>query len=524
MPLARRLRPLHWALVAIALAWAAVPVVLLVYHVLRHGGVLTGSDGPLAGADQLFYMDSIRQSGEHLLIGDNYAIGLGHDVFLDPLFLVGGLLWRLGLPLQAAFWALKLIAAPAIALGAVALASLTLDGTRERAAAAAIGLFYFSPVALVLLWGGSLSPITHYGLLLPAGESSPVWQLWGYPQSGVALGAMAAAVVMLVRISERHGPAGSTRKPTRTLVAASAAAGLAAWLHPWQGATLIVVAVALVLHSRSKRAALTLAVPVVAAALPLLYEEILSRADAAWRVDSTQNAVGHDPVWMVLVVVLPLALPALAGIRVVRSGAVRTALISWPLAALAAYFTTSQFAYHALQGITLPLAVLAVAGWRRIADFGSLARPIIAVALVLAATVPGAVYELKVFRDSERSGAAPYWLTPGEHDALVYLDHAHGSGAVLARDYLGSTVPPFTGRHTWVGEFTWTPQYVLRSTLAERLMAGRMSPLQARGFVSATGVAFVLSDCRKPAQLAAALGPMVSSRHQFGCASVYVLR
>ena len=41
--------------IAVALAWSFVPIALLVYHTLVHGGVLSGTDGPLAGADQQFY-------------------------------------------------------------------------------------------------------------------------------------------------------------------------------------------------------------------------------------------------------------------------------------------------------------------------------------------------------------------------------------------------------------------------------------------------------------------------------------
>src|SRR5437588_12175516 len=104
---------------ALALLWAAVPVAVLLIHVLRLGGVLSGSDGPLAGADQMLYMDEIRQSGAHGLIADHFDLATGHAVYLNPLYLLGGLIWRAGAPVQVAFWALKLIAAPVLALGVV---------------------------------------------------------------------------------------------------------------------------------------------------------------------------------------------------------------------------------------------------------------------------------------------------------------------------------------------------------------------------------------------------------------------
>jgi hypothetical protein len=178
----------------------------------------------------------------------------------------------------------------------------------------------------------------------------------------------------------------------------------------------------------------------------------------AWRIDARQNSVGHDPVWMIAVVLAPLLLVALAGIRRYPRGPLRTALVSWPVAGLLVYFASSQFAYHALQGISIPLAVLALAGWRGAlgarAAAAARSRRLIAtgaIAALAAFTIPGTLYELTSFRDSERSGAAPYWLTPGEHAALAYLQRDPTPGAVLSTQYLGMAVPAFTGRRTWVG-------------------------------------------------------------------------
>jgi hypothetical protein len=506
------------AAIAVAVAWAAVPVVLLAYHTVRYGGVVSGADGPLAGADQLFYMDSIRQSGEHLLITDHFDLVIGHAVFLNPLDLLGGLLWRLGISVQAAFWALKLLAAPLLALGAIAVAARTLSDRRQQAIAVALGLFYFSPLTALLEWTQAVGPVTRYELLLPAGEGMPAWQLWGYPHAGVATGGLALGLLGAVSIAR-----GSNS--WRLIAGISAAACIAAWLHPWQGATMIVVLAVLVAQGRSRRLAIALGIPALAAALPLIYEEILVRADAAWRVDSIGNGVGHDPTWTLLVALAPLAIPAVAGIRRIARGPLRTVLVAWPVAALAVYFGTNQFPYHALQGISIPLAVLAVAGWRGVASrVPAPWRTWLALALTLVAVIPGAAYELHEFRAAEASGAAPYFLTAGERAALAYLDHAPRHGGVFSRAYLGSAVPAFTGRRTWVGEWTWTPDYGQRAALAQQLMAGQMPPAQARTLVASTGARFALTDCGARAPLGRLLGPLVLSTHRFGCAAVYALR
>jgi hypothetical protein len=519
------------AAIAVALAWALVPMALLAYHTLRHGGVISGSTGPLAGADQLFYMDQIRQSAQHLLITDHFDLTLGHAVYLNPLYLLGGIVWLIGVPLQAAFWALSLVGAPLLAFGAVALAVRTLPSRRQRAAAVALGLFYMSPIAPLLGWTGAVGPVARYQLLLPAGESMPAWQLWGYPHSGVSVGLMALALI---------GAASAVRGASspRLIGGVAVAGGLCAWLHPWQGGTLIAVLLVLILESRSRRVTTVLAIPLTATVAPLIYEFVLEHSDAAWRIDSAQNTVVHVPWWAMLVVLGPIVAIALVGIRTVARGPLRTILITWPLAALAIYFGTSEFPYHALEGISLPLAVLAVAGWPRCygairshvpsLQRGSKAAATVGVALasvlVALCTIPGAAYEVTNFHDAERSGAAPYFLTPDDDDALSYLDHLKTPGGVLARDYIGMAVPAFTGRRTWVGEWTWTPDFDQRSALAEQLMSGRLPNAEARELVAGTGARFILSDCGAQAPLSRQLGSMVASTHRFGCAAVYELR
>jgi hypothetical protein len=243
--------------------------------------------------------------------------------------------------------------------------------------------------------------------------------------------------------------------------------------------------------------------------------------DAAWHVDSVRNAVGQGPLWTLLVALVPLAVPAAFGVRAMPRGPLKVVLVAWPVAALVVYFGTSQFPYHALQGISLPLAVLAVAGWQQLRAPRAAALGLLLAAVV---TVPGAVYEVRTFRDSERAHVAPYWFSAGERAALRYLEANPTPGGVIARQYLGTAVPAFTGRRTWVGEWTWTPQYGKRTILTELLMDDRLAPARARELVSSTGARFALTDCRAPAPLGRSLGPLVVSKRTFGCAAVYELR
>jgi hypothetical protein len=527
-----RVRPdtsaLLLATVAVAVIWAAVPMALLAYHTISSGGVLSGSDGPLAGADQLFYMDSIRQSGSHLLIGDHFAFSLGQGVFLHPLYLFGGVIWRVGLPLPAVLWFLELLAAMVLAIGTVVMTVRVLAGARARLTAVVLGLFYLTPLLPLLAWTGLIGALPRYQLLLVAGETMPAWQLWGYPHTAITVGALAGAFAGAAAL-------GAGKRSVGLIVAVSAGACICGWLHPWQGAIFILVVAALALQTRSRAVASRLAIPVIAAAAPMLYEAILSRTDAAWKVDSLQNGVGQGPLWALALGLLPLAVPAAIGVRRMAPGPLRTVLVGWPLAAVIVYYATAQFPYHALDGISIPLALLAVAAWcggrdpaRGQAGAIPAGRARLRTGLVLAAVavavVPGAIYELRTFRDSERSGAAPYFIGNDDHAALRYLEHASGPGGVLARDYIAMAVPAFTGRPTWVGEWTWTPQFAVRAALAEQLMRGTLDPVKARQLVRGTGARFVLRDCGAGVRLGALLGPLVAAEHRFGCAAVYELR
>src|SRR4051812_9086384 len=114
----RRLTGGGWLpLGAALLAWSLIPLALLLVEVMRHGGVLTGSDGALAGSDQLFYMSYVRDSGSHLLISNEFRLGPDSGVLFHPMFALSGLLWRLGLSVKLALLIWKPVAAAALAAG-----------------------------------------------------------------------------------------------------------------------------------------------------------------------------------------------------------------------------------------------------------------------------------------------------------------------------------------------------------------------------------------------------------------------
>ncbi|HEX8076054.1 MAG TPA: hypothetical protein VF545_13850, partial [Thermoleophilaceae bacterium] len=270
------------------------------------------------------------------------------------------------------------------------------------------------------------------------------------------------------------------------------------------------------------------AAPLAAIAGPLVYYLVLSRTDDSWRLAERANDFGRWPWWVTVAGLAPLALPAVLAYRTRARDFGELALRAWPLAALAVFHQPAgTFPFHAFQGLTLPLAVLAVLGVRarlerRPARMRRAGAAWIAAAAVLIA--PGTVYLAQELRDAVRSGAQAHYLTTGEHDALAYLDRRPEPGGVLAPVYSGVVVPAYTGRETWIGAGSWTPDFVPRRAAAERLFAGRLPAARARALVRASGARFLLSDCHARADIDRVVAGFTDPPRRFGCATVYRVR
>src|SRR5690606_7027022 len=141
---------------------------------------------------------------------------------------------------------------------------------------------------------------------------------------------------------------------------------------------------------------------------------------------------------------------------------------------------------HAWQGMQIPLVVLAVIGVRNL--LGPRPLPLVPAILVcVLAIVPGFAYRVDQARDAVQLGFQPFFLTDGERAALRHLDGRPEAGGVLAPVYSGLLVPAYTGRETYIGAGSWTPDFERRRVEMERLFAGDMSPAEAERLVRGTG-------------------------------------
>jgi hypothetical protein len=505
------------AALALLFALSIAVLVALLARVWLHGGVVTGSDGFLV-VDQLQYLNWIRQAGDHLAVANLYDTAPSAHVFVHPGVVISGLFHRAGLGLVASYMIWKPVAVGALFAGALLYVRRFVDRRGDRLLALAVALFMASPIAAVVGWSHLGGPLRKFQFDFLSNEMWPGNYLWGYLFTAIAV-----ALIPLGLLAYERGGA-------RKLALAAVCGAFAAWLQPWQGATFagIVVVTEAILCLRARHgwlAAARRAAPVVAlTGIPLAYYFVLSRYDAAWKLAKVANAFPRWPWWVTVIGLAPLALPALFAYRLPARRFGEVALRAWPIVALVVFYQPfGTFPFHAFQGLALPLAVLAVVAVRAYLRGRPLPwAPAVAAAAVL--ILPGTAYEADQMASAHQKGLQPFVLTSSEHDALAYLSRTPERGGVLAPVYMGLLVPAYTGRQTWVGAGSWTPDFDARRAAAERLFAGRLSPATAAALVRRSRARFLLSDCHRRADIGRIVAGFAGPPIRFGCATVYRVR
>jgi hypothetical protein len=505
--------PAEWVLVLVLAAWSVVPIVHLVANL--HGGFLTGADGPFP-ADQLQYLAWIRDSGAHVLAGDLFEIPPGERVFLHPMWVISGGLWRGGLPIWLGGFIWKPVAVLVAILGVRAyVGRLVEGGAWHRTAIVALALCYVSPLVILDPAAARL-----------AGEMFTAGQLWGYLPSVIAVGLMPVYLLALER-AVRDGRA----LPCGPLVVAGSIGLLVGWLHPWEGETLALVTLGLLCWMRGE-AAVKLLVCLGSVALPLAGYFALAHADAAWRIAEAGGNVSRPPFTEFLAAVGPLLAVAIAGVRRPGPELQERALLLWPVASLLSYFVLapSSSAGHALAGLAIPLAVLADSGVRRALHASSLHQAhrasmrLAAIgAVVIVLIVPGAIHVARSLLRTIGNGRSGQIMSQSDRAALRYLARRQGTGGVLAAEPLSTFVPAFSGKPTWVGHPLWTPDFSQRAATAQAIVEGRLPGAVTRRSLLLSGATYVLAGCGSP-NLGRLLTPILRGSIRFGCDQVYVVR
>lgn len=484
-----------------------------------HGVVWTRTDGFFA-VDQLQYLSWIQSSARHWLVGDMFVLRPTPADYLQPAVLLSGLLVRAGVASWLALMLWKPVAVLAIVLAAVALSRRCFERTFDRRAALVLAIFY-----------ASLSDVNHsLGVI---GDMMSMWQSWGYPFGLIAAGLITFGLIGYADARDR----GELR------LAPGLMGALAAALHPWQGELMfgIVVIAELCRAGETRRrlraggptADRTLALAAVTLALlalPLLYYYGLGHLDAVWRMGQ-QRARHSFSTTATVIAAAPLLAVALLGYRGRPSDTLELLLRAWlPTAALIWVFSQSALGatpLHAVGGLPLPMAVLAVRGVHR-AGLDRLPRGRLLAGLAIAVvTIPATAYTMEYAHTFiEPSPDSGDYVAGSESAALGYLADSPARGGVLTAFRLGQTVPGITGRQTYIGDCLWSePRCDVRKQDTAALLAGRMSSARALRFAASTGARFVLGGCGADrGRVSGQLAPLLASTRRFGCATVWHLR
>jgi hypothetical protein len=430
-----------------------------------------------------------------------------------------------------AFWK----AIGTLVLSAGCLRVVTRSIPPERATRRALGLLLalfggFTPVVALLPLLDRFTLGTDFARA--AGDLVPAMALWDYAPLAIALGLMPFVIERLERLVAGQGD-------RSTALGAASLGLLVAWLHPWQGITLIAVAAGLVgwrahegrrAERRPAVQALTaaldgrvraLSLVVAATAGPVLYYLLLSHVDGGWAT-SELNSVSAAviPGMVTLTCVVPLAaMGVLAARRIGPDPRLRGPLL-WLLATLFTIVISPSGQYRALDGLAIPVVVLVVRAWPEWR--GRRGRRLLATIAVGAALAPFVVFAAGAFGHLRSRDVVAYTeLNPSDLRAAKLAAARAGSTPVLAPAALGTVIPALTGAVSWVGHPIWTPEYVERKTAAMELFEGVMTPAQARAFVRSTGAGAIVEPCGYAGQLAAELAPLGFHAERLGCSVVY---
>jgi hypothetical protein len=480
-----------------------------VWQVVAHGRVWTGTDGFYL-VDQMQYLAWIREASHHVLASNLFVLRDTPADYFQPAVVISGGLSALGVAPWLSLLLWKPVAVTAAFYAVRAYARRSLGGIWQRRVALVLGLFF-----------GSFTIV--YGSFSVLADLVPAFLSWGYTFGLIALAAMLAALLAYDRARAGARPAWQP-----ALLGALASA-----LHPWQGELLILVVIGGELalsrnREELRRRSALITLTVAATAIPLVYYWALGQSDRSWQL--ARHASRHEfALPAILLAIVPLLLPALLAYRGHPRTFLAAATRAWPLAAGVIYVLAatelSATPLHAFEGITVPLAVLAIEGCRGL-RLKRLPRWRLAAALgVVAVTVPTIVYEL----GNARTLAAPTYgnanfISRDEHLALRYLARDRARGGVFSRFYLGSVIPAETGRRTFVGHCLWSePGCGSRAKLAQHVFDGTLPAAALRAIVQLSGARFVLDDCELPGELSRPLAPMLVSVRRFGCATVYKL-
>jgi hypothetical protein len=522
----------EWVIVSVFAVASFALLGLDAVDAATHNRVYLGA-ASAAAQDSMQYLAWATDAAHHGLIANLYGFGNGSHVFFQPIWLVTGLLHvHVGVSyvLLLGLWQAASLILLVVVVRRYAHLVLGDDG-RARAISLALALFLVSPFFLFVV--NLHLKITGQWTSGLVDESYGVQWISGYFPVALTITAMMGYLIALERLMRtRDRPRLGTELLQPAGFAAATLGATAALLHPWQGAELAIVTVGVAIWGRLlSRRNVRLLLPLAGTAVPLAYYLILPKIDAGWATATHGSGPQPPdiPLFGWLTTFAPLLLASIPGWRTRATSERQRLLRLWPIAVLITFLAAPTGKYHAFAGVSVPLALLAVQGWRAVLEEGRLGgRPrgvrfLVAggvVVLVFGAAPATSWLLIKKRRDAR----AVAELNRSDADALNYLAR-QPRGGVLTTSTVGIWVPSLTDDRTYVGHVVWSPQWARRGKYVRRLFelpgTRPLSPTAALALIEQPGARYVLEPCGSRANLWPLLEPRGYSRHTFGCATVY---
>jgi hypothetical protein len=495
------------SLSGVLILWALLPLLALEIYAAAHGGRATGVFSSLIPEDQLQYFAWIRESGDHGAISNLFDNAPPHHVFVLPPFLLSGVLWRMGLPLPVAYHVWTVVGAIVLVASVSAFMRRSF-APRDARFATVLAVALGAPVALFETWLNLTS--SQGGDRLLAYILAPVSALWGYVPRLLATALMPAFFLIVTAVL-------GTGTRQRAWWAAALGAAVS-WLHPWQGVVLLLVLTGLIVWARAPQLLTRAAIPSAGIVAPLLYYAALRHEYPEWQHASTNpEYVNAADLALVLG---PFVVVAALGVRRPGADIHERIVLLWPIATAITAIAPTGGRFEVFAGLSIPLGVLCVRGWRRLRAPQWVTAAVVGIVLA-SAVVPLVADATRPVRN--RSGAL--WLHDGDQQAIQYLADASTHGAFLADSRIAAATVAFSGRRTWAAHASWSPQYADRAVLTNDLVAGRLPRRTAEAVISASRARFVFRDCGGAWTHRLALPPaQLAAEHRFGCAVVFELR
>ncbi len=242
-------------------------------------------------------------------------------------------------------------------------------------------------------------------------------------------------------------------------------------------------------------------------ALALVYYAWLFTSDPVMRAWSAQNRLPSPPVIDYLLAFGPLiapGLPAAAALlreRLTPRGAL---LIAWPVVATALVYLPINVQRRLLEGVIVPLAILAALGAARLLERHRAAWTA-ALTLLFAALLPSALILLAGGSMAAARPAPPIFHPAAELAALDYLRlNAPPGSLVLSTHESGNALPAYAPVRVYVGHGPETANSAAKDAIALAFFHGGMDDAARRDLLDEIGAAYVwIGPAERPAACAA---------------------